>query len=143
MRTPDRANGVLRRCLSRLVDEQPADRLPAQASEHAADGREGRGDQGHDQEEQLPGGAQLLRFQVAGIASRDDITGSAESVFHLACRISQEVLVELKRGEEQLRAGSVDLGVKPGRVEFTLVAGPGLVRVAGRITLTVPGALGT
>lgn len=52
--------------LSGLVDEQPAQRFPAQVTEQPGVGGEGGGDDGYDEEQALPRGERRVLGDVAG-----------------------------------------------------------------------------
>src|SRR5699024_11818600 len=120
LRTPDGPRRVLRCGLTGLVDQQPAEGLPPQTGEHPAEGGKGGGDQGDDEEEQLPGRLSFRRLQPVRAAAGDDLQCRTQTVAHLPGGVGEEVLVQLQGSQEQLRSGSIYIGVASMSVQHTL-----------------------
>src|SRR5699024_2968275 len=94
-----------------------------------------------DEEEQLPGRLSFRRLQPVRAAAGDDLQCRTQTVAHLPGGVGEEVLVQLQRSQEQLRSGSIDLGVEPRSVQLAPFSGPRTVRVARCVPLLVLDAL--
>lgn len=80
--------------------------------------------QGNGEEEQLPRRQELVGLKAVRVPPGDNLACGAQAVQHVVSGVGEEVLMELKSGEEQLGAGGVQLLVQPRSVQLASIADP-------------------